>query len=223
MILLVYATVARVRELSGTVDTEFVAGNGTTSIQTRRDFHSINAIKVDGVANENFTTTQPRTITFTDGAKTTANKIEISADLYLTDNEVQSFINETDAMVDSYLNDVYSVPFTATFPAIIVLASALLSASRIITNLNVKVNRADGAALADALRTEGLELIGKLQSGKITIPGLSSQGGLGIQVSSSGNKKVFATRPDLNETWREWTDGRDRDENQNYGNGDLQG
>ena len=49
--------VARVRELSGTVDTEFVAGNGTTSIQTRRDFHSINAIKVDGVANENFTTT----------------------------------------------------------------------------------------------------------------------------------------------------------------------
>ena len=92
-------------------------------------------------------------------------------------------------MVDSYLNDVYSVPFTATFPAIIVLASALLSASRIITNLNVKVNRADGAALADALRTEGLELIGKLQSGKITIPGLSSQGGLGIQVSSSGNKQ----------------------------------
>lgn len=218
-----YATVSRVRELSGTVDIEFVAGNGTTSVQTRRDFHSINSVKVDGVANTNFTTTAPRTITFTDGAKTTANKIEINADLYLDDTSVQQFIDETDSLIDSYLNDVYSVPFSATYPPIVVLASAQLAASRIITNLNVKVNRGEGAALADALRAEGLELIGNLQSGKITIPGLAANGGLGIQVSTSGNKKVFDTRPDLNETWREWTDGRDRDENQNYGNGDLQG
>ena len=220
---MVYSTVARVRELSGTVDTEFVAGNGTTSVLARRDFHSINGIKVDGVANTNFTTTAPRTITFTDGAKLTTNMIEINADLYLDDTSVQAFIDETDALIDSYLNDVYSVPFAATYPSVIALASAQLASSRIITNLNVKINRADSAALADTLRAEGLEIIGNLQSGKITIPGLSSSGGLGIQVSTSGNKKVFKTRTDLSETWREWADGRDRDENQNYGNGDLQG
>ena len=220
---MVYSTVERVRELSGTVDAEFLSGNGTTSVQTRRDFYAVNSLKVDGVVTTDFTTTAPRTITFTDGAKTTANQIEVNADLYLTDASVQSFIDETDALIDSYLNDVYSVPFTAAYPSIIALISAQLSASRIITNLNVKINRQDGAALADALRAEGLELIGNLQSGKITIPGLSANGGLGIQVSTSGNKKVFTTRPDLNETWREFADGRDRDENQNYGNGDLQG
>lgn len=223
MTLLTYATVARVRELSGTVETEFIAGNATTSVQTRRDFDSVNSIKVDGVANTDFTATQPRTITFTDGAKATTNMIQINYDLYLTDTEVQTFIDETDALIDSYLNDVYSVPFAAVHPTIIVMASAQLAASRIITNLNVKINRGEAGTIADALRTEGLELIGQLQSGKITIPGLTATGGLGIQVSTSGNKKVFTTRTDLNETWREFTDGRDRDENQNYGNGDLQG
>ena len=217
-----YATVARVRELSGTVETEFIAGDGTAIVKTRRDFDSVNAIKVDGVANTNFTTTQPRTITFTDGTKATSNMVEIHYDLYLTDVEVQTFIDETDSLIDSYLNDVYSVPFTATYPSIVVLASAHLAASRIITTLNVKINRGEAGTIADALRTEGLEIIGQLQSGKITIPGLTATGGLGIQVSTSGNKKVFTTRTDLHETWREFHDGRDRDESQNYGNGDHQ-
>jgi phage gp36-like protein len=218
---MVYSTVARTRELSGLTDTVFHNMSGTsTEVILNRDFIEITQILVNGVVNTDYTATRPRKIVF-DTALHSHDIVQVDMDIFFTDAQVTTFIEESDAIIDSYLNDVFTTPFSPV-PAIIAMVSAQLSAARILLAIGAKLNRVDANEFASALRSQALETIGLLQKGELSISGIDSGSRTSINVSTKGKKKVFDTRPDLNETWHEFNDGFDRDEGQDYGNGDLQ-
>ena len=218
---MVYSTVARVRELSGLSDTIFHTQSGASAdVVLTRDFIEITQVLVNGVANTNYTATRPRKLVF-DSALAANDIVQVDMDVVFTDAQVTSFITEADAVVDSYLNDVFTIPFSPV-PDIIAVVSGQLAASRVLQAIGAKLNRVDNNDFAAQLRSQALETIGMLQKGELTITGIDSGSRTSINVSTKGKKKVFRTRPDLNETWHEFHDGFDRDEGQDYGNGDIQ-
>lgn len=216
-----YSTVARVRDLSGLTDVEFITSDGSASIKTRKDFIEVTSVLVDGVSNSSFTAVRPRTLTFSPALSNGA-VVQIDYDVYFSDAQVTSFIDDADAVINAYLDDAFTVPFVGTAPALIATLSAQMAASRILQSVSARINSANSSDLANDLRSQALETIELLQSGQLTIPGIDSGQRNSINVSTKGKKKVFHTRPDLNETWHEMGDAFDRDEGQDYGNGDLQ-
>lgn len=218
---MVYSTVARVRELSGLSDTVFHTMSGTSKdVILTRDFIEITQVLVDGVVNTQYTATRPRKLTFVSSLHSHV-VVQVDMDVVFTDAQVTSFIEDADAVIDSYLNDVFTVPFSPV-PDIIGVVSGQLAASRILQAIGAKLNRVDNNDFAAQLRSQALETIGMLQKGELTITGIDSGSRTSINVSTKGKKKLFRTRPDLNETWHEFHDGFDRDEGQDYGNGDIQ-
>jgi len=217
-----YSTVARVRELSGLVGTEFINSSNDHIYQTNREFVAVNAVYFDGGIRNDWYTKRPKTIGFSVSNFSPGYVIQVDYDLVFTDTQIQAYIDEVDAVIEAYLNDVFPIPFLVPYPAIISSLSSQLATAKVLQGLAAKLNRTETNELASTLRAEALETIGQLQKGELTITDIDSKSKTSINVSTKGKKKVFRTRPDLNETWHEFHDAFDRDEGQDYGNGDHQ-
>lgn len=217
-----YSTVARVRELSGLVGTEYITSTQAQTYQTSREFVEVNAVYFDGGLRNDVSHKRPKTIVFSVGPISAGFVIQVDYDLVFTDAQIQAYIDEVDSVLEAYLNDAFTIPFASPYPAIISTLSSQLATAKVLQAMAAKLNRTENNELASTLRAEALETIGLLQKGELTITGIDSGSRTSINVSTKGNKKVFRTRPDLNETWHEFHDAFDRDEGQNYGNGDHQ-
>lgn len=222
---MVYCDTARVRQLSGTRVEELVSGANiaASSLKTKTNFVGIASIVKNGVAlatPADYSITLPRTITLV-AVPISTDEYYVTSDIHFTDAEIAVFQAEADAIIDAYLDQYYTTPFSAVYPALIQMLCASLSAERALNALYASTGRKEQSSLAIQYKNTALDIIKKLADGIMVLPGVTAKNTNSIVVSTSGKKKVFTTRHDLGETWHSLVDVFQRELDQDYGNGDY--
>ena len=220
-----YCDLARVRQLSGTRVEELISGANITAstLHTKTNFVGIVSIVKNGTAlvlTTDYTITLPRTVNLV-VAPISTDEYYVTSDNHFTDAEVAVFQAEADAIIDAYLDQYYTTPFVVTYPAIIQMLCASLSAERALNALYASTGRKEQSSLAIQYKNTALDIIKKLADGIMVIPGITPKNTNQIVVSTAGKKKVFNTRYELGETWHSLVDLFQRELDQDYGNGDF--
>jgi hypothetical protein len=225
-----YSSTPRIRLLSGTQTNETVSGANISNdkLLTRQNFESVVSITKNGTAlatPADYTITLPRTIHLV-ASPIASDEYHVTTDILFTDTEIEAFQGEADAVIDAYLGQYYTVPFSqsgvpAAYPALVQMLSASLSAERVLNALYASTGRKEQSSLAIQYKNTSLDIIKKLADGIMILPGVVSLNTNSIVVSTTGKRKVFDTRSDLGETWHNLIDLHQRELDRDYGNGDF--
>ena len=225
-----YCEIERVRTLSGTRTSETVSGANiaASKLHLKQNFESIVSITKNGTAlatPADYTITLPRTVVLI-AAPIASDEYFVTSDILFPDTQVATFQGEADAVIDAYLGQYYTVPFSqsgvpAAYPALIQMLSASLTSERVLNALYASTGRKEQSSLAIQYKNTALDIIKKLADGIMILPGITSLNSNSIVVSTAGKKKVFDTRYDLGETWHSLIGLFERELDRDYGNGDF--
>lgn len=121
--------------------------------------------------------------------------IEFTLDSPVTDNEVDDFIDQSDAFIDAKIGLKYVVPITGTSSLLILKTiSVWLTADRISQILEVKTQTEENSTAGKSLREMALEMLKEIVDETLLLSDatlLSTSAGFGSYASDYSIKKKF--------------------------------